>query len=94
MTATRGGTLLGVLFLLVGLAVTGMVILNKPIATIPLCVGIATALLGALMIDPTAVKSGATDLGGIVGPYMPGGRRATDPVVAVITPPADKKLNV
>lgn len=85
MSTTRGGTFLGVLFLLVGLAVTGMVIINRPISTIPLCVGIFVAVLGALMINPTAVKSSAKDLGEVVGPYIPviGGRRETDTPVLV-----------
>jgi hypothetical protein len=93
MTTSRGGTLLGVLFLIVGLAVTGMVIIAKPIATIPLCIGIATALLGALMVNPARVKEGASDLGDIIGPYIPvgrSGRRDTDNVVVTKPgPPPD-----
>ncbi len=88
MTTTRGGSILGVLFLLLGLIVTGFVITSKPIATIPLCVGIAVAVLGALMVSPTAVKQGAADLSDTIGPYLPTGRRAGDPVVKVVTPPA------
>lgn len=83
MTTTRGGTLLGVVFLLVGLAVIGFAIASHPIPTIPLLAGIFVALLGALMITPTRVEEGAKALVAIVGPYIPVqlGRRSTDPVV-------------
>lgn len=70
---------LGGVLLLMGLAVVVAVIRTPPVATMPLAIGVGTAVLGALMIDPRAIAA-ISSLAGVASPYLPGGRRASDPV--------------
>lgn len=47
---------------------------------IVLIAGFSAAVLGALFVEPDAAKIALHSLVGEVGPYVPGGRRITDPV--------------
>lgn len=83
---SRGTNTLGAAFLVFGLFIAGiasgimLAAKTLPMAgAIVVAIGVCVAILGALFIEPDATKTALGSLSAQVGPYIPGGRRASDP---------------
>lgn len=92
MSRATAGTLIGVVFLLVGLGLVGLAVapviigmlevphVHADVSLTVLFVGLATAIFGALLIPDAGAKSALTVIVATAGPYLPTfGRRKTDP---------------
>lgn len=85
---SRSTNALGFLFLMLGLmvvtAASAVMILSRSFSipgAIGLAIGVTTAILGALFVEPDAAKAALHSLSSEAEPYIPtGGRRICDPI--------------
>lgn len=95
MSRAVAGSVMGVLFLAVGLALVGVVVLpvlpaphSAHVALTPLLVGVGLAVFGALLVDATETRTALTVIVTTAAPYLPWSRRKDDPAPPAAPPGA------
>lgn len=76
----KRSTLIGILSILVGCVPMGIFVIDRShVATVIVLTAMAFIGVGCYLIDPQPVLEALKSLLGLAAPYLPGGRRDSDP---------------